>query len=167
MVRSAKQSRIIEVDIKETIPRVFMLFLQTAHAVEKYCDSELFFKAGLSMPKLAVLQILDKNGGTMMPSTIADWMLVARHNMTTLVDRLSKDGLVTVERGAFADRRQVHVTLTAKGRKTLKQASPLNQKIVKNVMAKIDEDTAISLEQALIILRINAVDGLDRIYKRR
>lgn len=166
MIKVAKQSNIIEIDIKDTVPRVFMLFLQTAHAVEKYCDSELYFKEGLSMPKLAVLQILRKNGGTMMPSTIADWMLVARHNMTTLVDRLSKDGLVKVERGLFTDRRQVHVILTDKGRRTLKHASPVNQRIVKNVMANLDEDMVISLEQLLRILRQNAVEGLDRIYKR-
>ncbi len=166
MVKGAKQSSIIEIDIEDTIQRVFMLLLQTSHAVEKYTDSELYFKEGLSMPKLAVLQILQKNGGTMMPSTIADWMLVARHNMTTLVDRLNRDGLVRVERGIFTDRRQVHVILTDKGRKTLKHASPVSQRIVKNVMANLDEDMVGSLKQLLRILRQNAVEGLDRIYKR-
>jgi DNA-binding MarR family transcriptional regulator len=166
MVSSAKQSKIFEIDIKETIPRVFVLFLQTAHAVEKYCDSELYFRAGLSMPKLAVLQILQNNGGTMMPSAIADLMLVARHNMTTLVDRLSKEGLVKVERGLYTDRRQVHVILTAKGRKALKTAAPVNQRIIKKVMADVDDNSATSLEQVLRILRLNAVDGLGQIYTK-
>ncbi len=162
MAKAAKHSTIVEIDIKEIIPRVFILFLQAAHAVQKYYDSELYFKAGLSMPKLAVLQVLDANGGTMMPSKIADRLIVAKHNITTLVGRLNKDGLVRVERGLFADRRQAHVILTDKGRKALKQTQPLNKKLIKEIMDRIDKNAAISLEQVLKILRQNAVEGLDR-----
>lgn len=100
MPKTVKATKIVEIGIQETLPRVFVLFLQTAHAVEKYTDKELYFKAGLSMPKLAVLQILKTNGGTMMPSTIAAWMLVEKHNMTTLIDRLRRDELVRVERNS-------------------------------------------------------------------
>ena len=163
MAKSAKPTKIVEVDIKENIPRTFILFLQTAHAVEKYCDKELYFKEGLSMPKLAFLQILKRNGGTMNPSTIASWMLVERHSITTLVDRLNRDGLIRVERGLCRDRREVHVILTEKGRKALKKASASNQKIIKKMMSNIDEDAAACLEKILKILRINAVEGLDSI----
>ena len=166
MPKTVKPTKIIEIGIQETLPRVFVLFLQTAHAVEKYTDKELYFKAGLSMPKLAVLQILKTNGGTMMPSTIAAWMLVEKHNMTTLIDRLRRDELVRVERGTQADRRVAQVILTDKGRQTLKQASPVNQKIIQKIMANLDEDTAASLEKVLKILRINAVEGLNSILPR-
>ena len=147
MRKAAERFEISEIDIKDTIERVFITFLQTAHAVQKYYDKELFLKADLSMPKHAVLHILEIHGGTMMPSTIADLMLVERHNMTTLVDRLNRDGLVKVERGMQRDRRVVHIILTDKGRQALKRAQPLNQRLSEKVMANIDDDTAESLEK--------------------
>jgi MarR family transcriptional regulator, 2-MHQ and catechol-resistance regulon repressor len=163
--KTPKQHQLVEVNIKENIPRVFILFLQTAHAVEKYCDKELYFKERLSMPQLAVLQILNDNGGTMMPSAIAMLMLVEKHNITVLVDRMSRDGLVMVERGLCSDRRKVNVILTDEGRRVLKKALPVNEKIIKRIMANIDEDTAISLEKNLKILRLNASKELHLISK--
>jgi DNA-binding MarR family transcriptional regulator len=164
LVKTAKQYELMEIDIKENIPRVFILFLQTAHAVEKYCDKELYFKEGLSMPQLAVLQILKANGGTMMPSAIATLMLVEKHNITALVGRMSRDGLVKVDRGLCSDRRQVDIVLTDKGRRALKKALPVNKEITDQIMANIGENDVTSLEKLLKVLRINAKEGLARSF---
>jgi len=93
MKKHAKSAKIQEIRVKGTLPRIFILFLQTAHAIEKFADRDLYFKAGLSLPKLALLWILEANGGTMIPSAIAVNMLVEKHSVTPLVDRLKRDGL--------------------------------------------------------------------------
>jgi DNA-binding MarR family transcriptional regulator len=163
-VKPYKPMQIVDVHIEKTIPRVFVLFLQTAYAVDKYAEIELT-RAGLSISKLMALQIIAIQGGDAMPSTIAHWMLRERHNITTLVGRLSRDGLVRVKKTTRGDRRTASVILTYKGRQALKQVRPVTKKILTQIMANMDEKDAASLEQHLKILRLNAQQGLDSTTK--
>ncbi len=101
----------------------------------------------------------------MTPSEIAEWTFKERHNITTLVKRLKQDGLVITER-QNKDKRFVNVTLTAKGRRVLKQATPVATKIINKVMLSISEGDAIPLEKSLRVLRQNAHDGLEHLAKR-
>ena len=160
MDKTAKRHKLVEINIKENVPRVFILFLQTAHTVQKYCDKELYYKEGLYMPTLAVLQILNDNGGTMMPSAIATLMLVEKQSITALVGRMSRDGLVRVERGLCSDRRHVNVILTDRGRRVLEKALPVNKEITDQIMANLGENDVTSLENLLKKLRVNAKEGL-------
>jgi len=156
--------RLIDVDHDDVILRAYIIFVQTADVVLKYADANLYRKTRLSVIKYLVLQILATNGGTMKPSEIAEWTFRERHNITTLVDRLKRDGLVRVERNN-RDKRFVSVTLTAKGRKVLKQAIPVARGIVNRVMSSISEGDAVPLEKSLRFLRQNAHDGLVHLAK--
>ena len=99
--------RLIQVDHEDSILRTFILFVQAADATMKYANARFYRKVGLSAIKFMVLRILAANGGTMAPSQIAEWTLRERHNITTLVDRLQKDGFVRTERND-KDRRFVN-----------------------------------------------------------
>ena len=149
-----------DVDHDDTILRTFILFVQTADAVLKYADAHLYKKAGLSVIKFMVLKILATNGGIMTPSKIAEWTLRERHNITTLVARLERDGFVGTKRND-RDRRFVNITLTDKGREVLTQATPVARHIVNQVMLSIIEGDAVLLEKLLRILRQNAHHGLE------
>ncbi len=157
--------RLINVDLDNIVLRTFILFVQTADTVLKYGDAHFYRKSRLSVIKFMVLRILAANGGTMTPSEIAEWTFRERHNITTLVDRLKRDGLVRVERNN-RDKRFVSVTLTAKGRKVLKQAMPVAREIVNRVMLSITEGDALPLEKSLRVLRQNAHDGLEHLANR-
>ncbi len=157
--------RLIDVNHDDIILSTFILFMQTAHAAQKYADAHLYAKGRLSVIKLIVLRILATNGGTMTPSEIAEWTFRERHNITTLVNRLKQEGLVRTERSK-RDKRFVNVTLTAKGRKVLKQATPVANEIINKVMLSISEGDAIPLEKSLRVLRQNAHDGLEQLVKR-
>ena len=153
-----------DIDHDDTTVRILMLFVQTAHAVLKYADAYFYRKARLSVIKHMVLQALVNNGGTMTPSEIAEWMLRERHNITTLADRLKKDGLVRVIRNK-KDRRAINITLTDKGREVLSQSAPVAREIVDQVMLSISEGDAVLFEKPLRVLRQNAHDGLEHIAK--
>lgn len=159
-----RDTRLIDIDYEDTILRTFILFVQTADAVLKYADAHFYRKARLSVIKHVVLRILATNGGTMKPSEIAEWTLRERHNITTLVGRLERDGLVRAERND-RDKRSVNVTLTVKGRKVLKQATPVAREIVNRVMLSISEGGAVRLEKSLRVLRQNARDAIDHLAK--
>jgi len=157
-----KARKLRRVDHQNPILRTFILFLQTADVVKKYADA-LLYKAGLSTIKLTVLRVLAFKGGTMTPSAIARWTLRERHNITTLVDRMKRDGLVKTKRNK-KDRRSINITLTKKGRELLEEHTPLSEDIVKQVMSSISKDDAVLLEKLLVVLSHNAETGLSKLH---
>jgi len=157
--------KLIDVDHDDITLRAFILFVQTADTILKYADSHFYRKSRLSLIKFMVLQILAANGATMTPSEIAKWTFRERHDITTLISRLKRDGLVRTERDG-RDKRFVNVMLTAKGRKVLKQTTPVATEIVDRVMLSISEGDVVSLEDSLRVLRQNAHDGLEHLAKR-
>jgi len=138
--------------------------VQTAYAVLKYGDAYFYRKARLSVTKFIVLQALGING-MMTLSEIAEWTHRERHNITTLVERLKRDRLVTARRGS-RDKRFVNVMLTDKGREVVSKAIPVARDIVGQVMLSISEGDAGLLEKSLRVLRQNAHDGLEHLAKR-
>ena len=154
----------IDIDHADPVLKAFILFVQTADVALKYANAHFYKKAGLSVIKFIVLRILASNGRTLRPSEIAQWTLRERHNITTLVERLERDGLVSTKRND-RDRRFVNVTLTDKGRRVLTQATPVAREIVNQVMLSIAESDAALLEKRLRVLRQNACDGMQHDYK--
>ena len=116
------------------------------------------------MSKLIVLKAIDSKGGVMVPSEIARWTNTERHNITALVNRMKKDGLVTAKRDSN-DKRRINIKLTAKGRKVLSQAMPVAEEVVNQVMSSITEGDAALLKEKLTILRQNAHRGLEALGK--
>ncbi len=155
----------IDIDHEDTIIRSFILFVQTAYAILKYADAQLYRKARLSISKLVVMRALASNNGVMTPSEITEWTQTERHTITTLVDRMKRDGLIRTERNP-RDKRSVNVSLTDKGREVLMQAMPVAREIVDQVMSSISEDDALQLEKSLRVLRQNAHHGLEYAAKR-
>ncbi len=157
-------NRSIDVNHDDTILRTFILFVQTARSVLKYADSRLYRKERLSVVKLIVLRALARNNRVMTPSELAEWTQTEPHNITTLINRMKQDGLVTAERNS-SDKRFVNVTLTDKGREALNRATPVANEIVDRVMLSIDEGDVALLEKYLQTLRQNAHQGLEHLAR--
>ena len=155
----------IEVEHEDAVIRTFILFFQTARAVMKYTDAHLYKKARLSTIKLIALRALASNNGGMRPSELAEWTQTERHNITALLDRMKKQGLVTTARNS-SDKRIVNVTLTDKGRETLDQAMPAAKEVIDQVMLSMAEGDAALLEKPLRVLRQNAFNGLEHVAGR-
>lgn len=140
----------------------FILFWQTAREVSKYIDSFLHKRANVSTIHMIVLQSIEHNNGIMNPSEIANWTNTMRHNVTTLIQRMKKEGLIRVERDN-KNRRKVNVMITDKGRLVLKNALPIAQEAIDQVMSSISNDDITSLQQALTLMRKNVNDGISKI----
>jgi len=164
MIEKGKRKPFIEVDLKDPVLNAYMLFVQTSDAVQKYTDACFYRKAKLSTTKFVVLQVLAVNKGTMTPSQIARWTLRERHNVTTLIYRMQKDGLVRTERSA-SDKRSLNVILTDAGRRALALAAPVAREIVRQVMSSINERDVSQLIKSLNVLRHNAHEGLSNLSK--
>jgi len=133
--------------------------MQAASVVQKYSDSALHRKTGISTVKFNVLKALAVKGGKLTPSDIARLIIRERHDVTTLVRRMEKDGYIEFEPN-LGDRRSVYVILTEKGREKLAQAEPVFDEIIIQSMAMTDERNRTPMEDFLKTLAKNAFGGL-------
>ena len=147
-------SRIIEITHEDAVLRTFMLFIQTARAVDKYSDSRFFQALHLSTVKYIALKALALSGGTLTHSDLAAWTGTERHNITALVERMKKEGLVTTEH-SDDDKRFIKVRLTEKGRDLVGQANPVGRGVISEVMSGIGKREAAQLERLLRVLSKN------------
>jgi DNA-binding MarR family transcriptional regulator len=84
---------------------------------------EVFKPAGLSPVQYNVLRILRGAGEPLACGEIGDRLIAREPDMTRLLDRMEKRGLVSRCRET-ADRRVVRVTITAAGQKLLREIDP-------------------------------------------
>ena len=151
---------IIEIHEEDPTLRTFILFTQTARVSAKYQDAYMNRKAGLSDVKLIVLLAFFNDPNiSITPSQIARWTDTDPHNVTTLVNRMKREGLLDTARDA-KDRRYVKITITEKGQAALKEAMPAAQHVIDRLMASVSRDDMLSLEKTLKVIRHNAYDGM-------
>ena len=87
--------------------------------------------ASLRNQTYQILRILER-GGPLPVSAIGRQLLIAKQNMTTLIDRLMNDGLVE-RRSHATDRRVTNIFITEKGIQFLKESMLDLKKIVKKI----------------------------------
>ena len=146
-------TKMAEVSAKDPVARAFMLFMQASQAAYKYADHRLY-DAGITTATFIALKGLVNSGGVMTHSQLAAWTNTEKHNITTLVDRMKKDGLVTNEYSQ-EDRRVAHVTITRKGRKALSRATTAAREIAERIMSGIGPKEAAQIEVVLKTMKAN------------
>jgi DNA-binding MarR family transcriptional regulator len=160
--------RLIEIYHEDHVLRTFILLVQTTRVVAKYIDSYLFRKLGISQVKFIVLMAFYANPykqtDTVTVSDIARWTDTETHNITTLIKRMKKDGLLSAERDEI-DHRFVKITITSKGEELVRRNMPVAQEIVNQVMSSISQKDILQLESLLKVIRQNAYDGLGHLPK--
>ena len=139
---------VLPVTLEDSAFRTFMLFMQVGAAASKYADSRFYKVNRLSMAKYLALTALAMNGGTLIHSDLATWTNTRRHNITTLVERMKKEGLVST-RQRERDKRFIEVTMTETGREALESAGPTARSIVYRLMNGIGENEGPILEMCL------------------
>ena len=145
--------KMIRVSHEDPVFRSFMLFMQMAQAAYKYSDRR-FYGVGVTTATFLALKGLIRKGGVMTHSELATWTNTEKHNITTLVNRMKRDGLVTSDYSTV-DRRVAHITVTEKGREVFDQVTPASWEIMGRVMQGIGLDKAAQLEKVLKVMKSN------------
>lgn len=138
---------------------VLSLLLHTFRVVNKYYNAYMYKHFNLSISQVAVLTVLYNNDGAMNPSAIASATFTERNNITVIIERMKKSGLVDTCRNSI-NKRHVDIVLTEKGKTLFERAKPVVDEIIQNLISGLTEDTAILARRPLRILRQNAIDGL-------
>ena len=149
--------KIQEIKVEDKKTQNAVLFLQAAREVMRYCDACLYQKNGLSLIKLISLKLIAAAEGPVTASYLAQLTQSERHNITALIRRLERDGLITFGYSSI-DRRQVDISITEKGQSALDEAIPLAMNIIDQLMN--GTTVANILETNLISIRDNAHQGM-------
>jgi DNA-binding MarR family transcriptional regulator len=98
-----------------------------------------------------ILRILETRG-SLPVSAVGKQLLIAKQNMTALIDRLANDGLVDRKNDA-ADRRITNVIITEKGREFLKEKRQGLKRIVGENLSKLSDEDIESLHSVFGVIR--------------
>jgi MarR family 2-MHQ and catechol resistance regulon transcriptional repressor len=128
----------------------------TANLLKKRADV-LFKASALTDVQYNVMALLTyqagKEGG-LSQAQLSDMMLVNRANITSLVDRMEKSGLV-VRTAHSADRRFNIIKLTSKGAKLFAKVEPYYFEQIRRVMSGVTESEQKKLMAILEKVRAN------------
>lgn len=104
--------------------RVWLRLLSCTMAIEKEVQRR-FVERGMTLPRFDVLAALHRHGEMNM-GALSQALLVSNGNVTQLVQKLVRDGLVEI-RKAPADRRSSIVRLTLEGRQRFEELAHAHQ----------------------------------------
>jgi DNA-binding MarR family transcriptional regulator len=135
--------------------QLWMLFHQTYNSIFKYEDKE-FAKVGTTPQQHGILMSIRQNGGSINPSTLANWLERDANSITLIIDRMEKTGFVKRDRDKV-DRRVLNITLTRKGEKTLADSSKTGAVVVKEMTKKLSKNEVSTLLVLLDKMREPAV----------
>jgi DNA-binding MarR family transcriptional regulator len=131
----------------------------TSNLLKKRAD-ELFRESGLTDVQYNVMALLTYQAGEeggLSQAQLSDMMLVNRANITTLIDRMEKAGLVA--RTAHSeDRRFNIIKLTTKGKKLFEKVEPHYFEQIRQVMSGAAESEQKKLMAILEKVRANLRD---------
>jgi DNA-binding MarR family transcriptional regulator len=132
---------------------LWVILEQARTAVGTARDKELY-QYKVSFMKAAVLYIVDAIGSEATPAEISRWILRRSHSVSGLLERMEKDGLIKKAKD-LPRRNLVRVTLTDKGKQTLKES--LKRESIHNVMSVLSASEQEQLYSMLQKLRDRAL----------
>ena len=109
---------------------------------KKFCLTDVQFNV------LILLEYQADESGGLTQAKLSDMMLVNRANITSLVDRMEKAGLV-IRTNDESDRRSNVVKMTNKGKKIFEKVEPLYIEQVRQVMSPVSIDEQKKIISAL------------------
>lgn len=99
-----------------------VLFVQTAHEVYNGVSSRLS-EYGVSIGNLKILMPLYLYDRSLTPSELAEYSGVTRSTVTSVIDKLERDGII--RRSTLSDRRMTAISLTDEGKQLMTERIPL------------------------------------------
>jgi DNA-binding MarR family transcriptional regulator len=115
--------------------RVWLRLLSCTMAIEKEVQRR-FAERGMTLPRFDVLAALDRHGELNM-GALSQALLVSNGNVTQLVQKLVREGLVEMHKPP-ADRRSSIVRLTSEGREMFGRLARAHQDWIDQMVGGLD-----------------------------
>lgn len=107
--------------------RLWLRLLSCTTLLEQQLRSRLRQHFGITLPQFDVLAELDRLGEPQTMTELSRHLMVSNGNLTGVVDRLERDGLVE-RRPSQTDRRVLHLALTPSGRQRFQEVAQAHER---------------------------------------
>jgi DNA-binding MarR family transcriptional regulator len=124
------------------------------------CEDSIYRKYGITYEQFTVLGQLKGWGDSPRMIDLAQTLECAPNSVSNIVDRMVKAGLVKRTRGRI-DRREVRVSLTAKGEDAIKLATPAGWEFIQELLSPISDKDKDGLAVVLETLKCDSVGYLN------
>ncbi len=132
--------------------RVWLRLLSCTMAIEKEVQRR-FAERGMTLPRFDVLAALDRHGELNM-GALSQALLVSNGNVTQLVQKLVRDGLVEMHK-LPSDRRTSIVRLTPEGREMFAKLARAHQDWIDQIVGGLDYTQRERIYVALGVLKMS------------
>jgi DNA-binding MarR family transcriptional regulator len=133
--------------------QVISLFHRTYNLMTR-CEDEVEGKVGITTPHFGVLLALETLDKPVTVSILAAHLNRAQNNVTMILDRMAKLGLIKRTRN-LKDRRAIRVTMTPRGKASFEMALGLLGEIYAKIDDGIDEDDWKYMEKMMLQISKN------------
>ena len=116
------------------------------------CEDAVFAEVGLTTQQHMVLLAIKYVNDPVTVSEVAHWLDRNPNGISTLVDRMEKDGLVKRSRD-LRDRRSVRLSMTNKGKEILEQATMSGWELVQEILSDLSDQDLRTLNSLLERMR--------------
>ncbi|MDQ4086478.1 MAG: MarR family transcriptional regulator [Pseudomonadota bacterium] len=139
--------------------RVWLRLLSCTMAIEKEVQRR-FADSGMTLPRFDVLAALDRHGEMTM-GALSQSLLVSNGNVTQLVQKLVRDGLVEMRKPP-ADRRSSIVRMTPEGRQQFAKLAKAHSDWIDEMLGDLNFTQRERLYVALGVLKLSIAQGAAR-----
>lgn len=128
--------------------RLWLRLLSTTRGVEAQLRERLRTEFGSTLPRFDVLAALSRHPDGLKMNEVSQQLKVSNGNVTGVVSRLVRDGLV--ERFAIeGDRRAIRIALSDAGQDQFTSMATAHKEWVNNLLSHISADTAHHMSELL------------------
>jgi DNA-binding MarR family transcriptional regulator len=139
--------------------RVWLRLLSCTMAIEKEVQRR-FAERGMTLPRFDVLAALDRHGEMNM-GALSQALLVSNGNVTQLVQKLVRDGLVEMHKPP-SDRRSSIVRLTPEGKEIFTRLARAHQDWIDQMVGGLDYTQRERIYVALGVLKMSIAKAAAR-----
>ena len=144
--------------------RLWLRLLACTNLIEKRVRNRLRQEFHTTLPRFDVMATLDHAGGPLTMGDLSDRLMVSNGNVTGIVTRLAREGLVrrTV---STQDRRAFNVELTAKGREDFATQANVHEGWIDQMMAGLDDESMTVMLDVLETLKDGTTVSVEKEIK--
>ncbi len=136
-------------DASSTTIQAYFQFRTVYQLLKKLINADIE-SLGILPASFGVLYAL-QDGKNLSPTELRHFVFSGLSSMTTLIDRMERDGLVLRERDRD-DRRKVQIRLTERGKQVCQEVIPPHADWVRRTMSVLSDDELAELGRLLAIL---------------
>jgi len=128
--------------------RIWLRLLTSSQLIEKQVRRLFRTEFETTLPRFDVMAALAREPEGQTMGDVSRWLLVSSGNVTGIISRLVKDGMVSRTQSS-GDRRSHHVKLSPKGQRQFERMSKTHEKWVRDMLCGLSRQEMATLDELL------------------